>query len=49
MYIGFTQEDTATHTWTKGGVVRLQTNESILPSNWSVSPLITGIGPVTTW
>ncbi|MGE5299645.1 MAG: pilus assembly protein [Acidobacteriota bacterium] len=33
--------------WTQGGVMRLATNESVNPSDWVVSDLITGTRPVT--
>jgi len=52
LYIGYVEKDTATGTWTKGGVVRLLTNESIDPNDstkpWIASKVIDGIGPVTT-
>jgi type IV pilus assembly protein PilY1 len=54
IYIGYTRKCTATDigctsgTWTRGGVIRLLTKESIDPDNWAASPLISDIGPVTT-
>ncbi len=48
LYIGYTEKDTSTNTWTKGGVLRLLTKENVDPSQWAVSKLIDGIGPVTT-
>lgn len=54
IYIGYTRKCTSTDTgcttgtWTKGGVIRLLTNENIDPSTWAASPLISNIGPVTT-
>lgn len=48
VYIGYVQKDTTTNTWTKGGVLRLQTKESRNPNDWVVSTLINDVGPVTT-
>ncbi len=48
VYIGYTQYDSVSNTWSKGGVIRLITNESTDPSTWKASSLISGIGPVTT-
>ncbi len=54
IYIGYTQKDTTTGTWTKGGVVRVLTRESDDPGSsdtskqWTSSVLIDGVGPVTT-
>jgi type IV pilus assembly protein PilY1 len=48
IYIGYTQEDTGTNTWTKGGVLRLLTHQDTNPDNWTYSTLISNIGPVTT-
>lgn len=57
VYIGYVKKDTATGTWTKGGVLRLLTFESDDPADWTTSVLIdqvkvggtdTDIGPVTT-
>lgn len=46
MYIGYTQLDGTT--WTKGGVLRLNTKESVNPDDWEVSSLISNIGPIST-
>jgi type IV pilus assembly protein PilY1 len=35
-------------TWTDGGVGRIVTNEDLNPDNWVMSPVIDGIGPVTS-
>ena len=54
IYIGYTQLDPTTGTWTKGGVLRLLTQESTDPASsvstkqWKLSTLISGTGPVTT-
>ena len=54
VYIGYTQLDTTLGTWTKGGVLRLTTANfndptSTAPSTqWNLSTLINGTGPVTT-
>jgi type IV pilus assembly protein PilY1 len=54
IYIGYTQKDDAAGTWTKGGVIRLVTNESVRPDSadsgkkWTASVVIDGIGPVTS-
>ncbi|HJV66703.1 MAG TPA: hypothetical protein VJ550_13275 [Geomonas sp.] len=50
VYIGYVQADTSVtpNTWSKGGVLRLLTRQSKDPGQWTVSPLISGIGPVTT-
>jgi len=48
LYFGYTKKDTATGTWTKGGVLRLVTNESTDPNSWSLSTVIDNIGPVTS-
>jgi type IV pilus assembly protein PilY1 len=47
VYIGFVKKHTD-NTWTKGGVLRLLTNESTNPADWKVSMLVDGIGPVTS-
>ena len=51
LYLGYTKcadsPCTAGSTWTKGGVLRLVTKESINPADWSVSTVIDDIGPVT--
>jgi Tfp pilus tip-associated adhesin PilY1 len=56
IYVGYTQAsnivsatiDTATTTWTNGGVIRILTKEDINPANWRVSKVISGIGPVNS-
>jgi len=54
VYIGYVQKDASTGTWTKGGILRLNTKESTEPDStesdkeWEVSKVIDGIGPVTT-
>ena len=55
LYVGYTKASiadsapiTTTTTWTDGGVIRVLTKEDINPANWTVSPVISGIGPVTT-
>ncbi len=50
VYLGFTAKDAALTpaTWTKGGVLRLHTNQDPNPANWRVSTLINNIGPVTS-
>ena len=47
-YLGYTTKDTATSTWTKGGVLRITTKEDANPANWFVSTVIDNIGPVTS-
>ena len=46
VYIGYTKQSGTT--WTDGGVLRLLTNDSTDPANWTLSKLIDGIGPVTS-
>ena len=54
VYIGYTQLDPVTGTWTKGGVLRLTTSDQDDPTStdpakkWTLSTLISGTGPVTT-
>ncbi len=48
VYIGYTQYNSTTGTWSNGGVIRLMTKESTDPNTWQASSLISGIGPVTT-
>jgi type IV pilus assembly protein PilY1 len=55
LYIGYSKANIAdtdpiasTTAWTKGGVIRLLTKEDANPANWSVSKVISEIGPVTT-
>lgn len=50
LYFGYTRDTTpaaTTPTWT-GGIMRLLTGENIDPDTWSLGPLLSGIGPVTT-
>jgi type IV pilus assembly protein PilY1 len=51
MYFGYTYAEESTLTantkWTKGGVIRLVTNEDTNPTNWVWSKVIEDIGPVT--
>ncbi len=56
-YFGYTQKDTSVtpNTWTKGGVLRLQTKELTSATNfgldvskWQVNKVISDIGPVTS-
>jgi type IV pilus assembly protein PilY1 len=49
LYLGYTQKDTTVSpaTWTKGGVVRVVTKENPDPTTWTVSTVVSGIGPVT--
>ena len=42
VYIGYVQNTTS------GGVLRLVINDDINPADWTVSPVINNIGPVTT-
>ncbi len=50
VYIGYTKPKSGTSPveWTDGGVLRLLTNDSLDPANWSLSTMIDGIGPVTS-
>jgi type IV pilus assembly protein PilY1 len=49
IYVGFVKQDTVSpNLWTKGGVIRITTNESTDPNTWSASMLIDNIGPVTS-
>jgi len=52
LYIGYTKANTDTLTaateWSSGGIVRMVTKEDTNPANWTVSPVIADIGPVTT-
>ena len=38
----------ASSKWTEGGVLRLLTNDSLNPTDWTLSTMIDGVGPVTT-
>lgn len=50
VYIGYTKPKSGTSPveWTDGGVLRLLTNDSLNPADWSLSTMIDGIGPVTS-
>jgi hypothetical protein len=56
IYLGYVQKDTSTGTWTKGGVLRILTQENIdtaeanygRPDQWTWSKVIDNIGPVTS-
>jgi type IV pilus assembly protein PilY1 len=50
VYIGYTKPKAGTSPvqWTDGGVLRLLTNGSLDPANWTLGTLIDGIGPVTS-
>lgn len=39
---------TVSSTWSEGGVLRLLTNDSLNPSDWTLSTMIDGVGPVTS-
>lgn len=54
LYVGYSKANisdsvalTAATEWTDGGVLRILTKEDPDPTHWVVSPVITGIGPVT--
>ncbi|HZV82818.1 MAG TPA: pilus assembly protein PilY, partial [Geobacteraceae bacterium] len=52
VYVGYVRKDTATNTWTRGGVGRINTMESLDPADttapWVWRPILSDIGPVTT-
>jgi type IV pilus assembly protein PilY1 len=48
LYLGYTKKDMAAGTWTKGGVVRLLTNNNLNPASWTVGKFIDNVGPVTS-
>jgi len=50
VYIGYTKPlaGTSPVEWTDGGVLRLLTNDSLDPADWTLSTMIDGIGPVTS-
>jgi len=59
VYLGYTKKCTGSEsptpavactagTWTNGGVLRIMTKENADPTQWSVTQLIDGIGPITT-
>jgi type IV pilus assembly protein PilY1 len=47
VYAGYVQKTSGAE-WTDGGVVRIMTKEDIDPTHWTVSKVMSGIGPVTT-
>lgn len=50
VYIGYTRPKSGTNPvqWSDGGVLRLLTNDSLDPADWTLNKVIDGIGPVTT-
>lgn len=48
IYVGYTEKDVTAGTWTKGGVLRINTHQDTNPDNWSISKVIENIGPVTS-
>lgn len=50
VYLGYTKPKSGTSPvqWTDGGVLRLLTNDSLDPANWTLSQVIDGVGPVTS-
>lgn len=50
VYIGYTKPKAGTSpvAWTDGGVLRLLTNDSLSPADWSLSKMIDGVGPVNS-
>jgi type IV pilus assembly protein PilY1 len=46
VYVGYTKQSGTT--WTDGGVLRLLTNDSLNPADWTLSTMVDGIGPVTS-
>jgi len=50
VYVGYTRPKTGTSPveWTDGGILRLLTNDSLDPSEWTLNQVIDGIGPVTS-
>ena len=52
VYIGYTKAGTdpvtTSTTWTDGGILRLLTNDSLNPADWTLSTMVSGVGPVTT-
>jgi type IV pilus assembly protein PilY1 len=49
-YVSRTGDGTTSlpYTWTNGGVVRLNTYDSIDPAQWTLTKIVDGVGPVTT-
>lgn len=48
VYIGYVQKDGSSSNWTKGGVIRIFTQDDPEPSKWTWNTLINNIGPVTS-
>jgi hypothetical protein len=48
VYIGYTRPNNAKTEWSEGGVLRLLTNDSINPGDWTLNTMIDGVGPVTS-
>ena len=46
LYLGYVRENAGV--WNQGGVLRLQTNGDLNPSNWSAGTVIENVGPVTS-
>jgi type IV pilus assembly protein PilY1 len=47
VYVGYVKKESGVDTWTDGGLLRLVTKEDPIPSNWVLSKVIEGVGPVT--
>jgi len=46
LYLGYVRENAGV--WNQGGVLRLQTNGDLNPSNWTAGTVIEDVGPVTS-
>jgi type IV pilus assembly protein PilY1 len=46
LYLGYVRENAGV--WNQGGVLRLQTNGDLDPSNWTAGTVIENVGPVTS-
>jgi len=46
LYLGYVRENSGV--WNQGGVLRLQTNGDMNPSNWTGGTVIENVGPVTS-
>jgi type IV pilus assembly protein PilY1 len=46
LYLGYVRENAGV--WNQGGVLRLQTNGDLNPSNWTAGTVIENVGPVTS-
>jgi type IV pilus assembly protein PilY1 len=46
LYLGYVRENAGA--WNQGGVLRLQTNGDLNPSNWTAGTVIENVGPVTS-